>query len=73
MITTNAGEQCEVLGVKVDKLDKPRISKIVDGEKLIQAEYAAFRKRKFEMLASEYRDQITSAVKRAEASSSAAK
>jgi len=70
VITTNAGEQCEVMGVKFDELKKPRISKIVDGEKLIQAEYAAFRKRQFEVLASEYRDQITSAAERAASASS---
>ena len=43
MITTNAGEECEVLGTKFPKLDKPRISKIVDGAKLIDAENQAFR------------------------------
>ena len=50
MITTNTGEQCELLGQKIDKLDKPRISRIVDGQKLIQAEYDAFRKQQYERI-----------------------
>ena len=43
MITTNAGEQCEVLGVKFDKLDKPRISRIVDGDGLIRGGIRCFQ------------------------------
>lgn len=74
MITTNAHDQgCDVLGVKFDKLTKPRIAKIVDGEKIIQAERQAFRKRQFEMLASEYRRQITTAVEKANSASSTVK
>src|SRR5262249_11546474 len=63
MITTNAGEKgCEIFGQKIGKLEKPRISRIVDGEKLMQAESDAFRKKQYEMLASECRNQIASAV-----------
>ncbi len=69
MITTNAGEQCEVLGVKFDKLKKPRISKIMDGEDLIQAEFDAFRKKQYEFLASGYRKRVEDAVKKAKAAS----
>jgi hypothetical protein len=60
------------MGQKIGKLDTPRISRIVDGDKLIDAEYDAFRKQRYEMLASEYRDQIASAVERAKAASSSA-
>jgi hypothetical protein len=64
MITTNAGEECEVLGAKLSKLVKPRISKIVDGEEIIKAEYNEFHKRKYEKLASEYRNRIAEAIEK---------
>lgn len=70
LITMNAGEECELLGVKIPKLDKPRISKIVDGKKLIAAEYESFRKQQYELLASEYRNEIAFAVERAKSAAS---
>ncbi len=54
LLATNTGEQCEILGRRME-LEKPRISKLVDGGALIQAEFNAFRKTQFELLASEYR------------------
>jgi hypothetical protein len=71
MITTNAGGECEFMGQKLGKLDKPRISRIVAGQKLIDAENEAFRQRQFDLLASEYRDQVTGAVERAKAAEAA--
>jgi len=72
VITTNTGDECEkvFLGPKFGKLPKPRTSKIVDGDKLIQEEYDAFNKRKLEVLASEYKNAITSAVEKAKSASS---
>jgi hypothetical protein len=73
MISTNAGKECDVLAIKLGKLAKPRISKIVDGEELIKVEYDAFRKRQYEMLASEYRGRITKAIERAKSASSSSR
>jgi hypothetical protein len=62
--------KCEFMGTEFPKLDKPRISKIVDGDKLIEAEREAFSKRKYELLASEYRNEVAAALERAKSASS---
>lgn len=67
MVTTNAGEECaEVWGLKFDKLARPRISRIVNGDKLIAEEYESFKRKQFELLASEHRAEIAEAIKRAQ-------
>lgn len=38
LITKNTGNDCDVLGQKMEQLKQPRISQIVDGEKIIAAE-----------------------------------
>jgi hypothetical protein len=58
LITKNTGNDCEILGEKMDTLKKPRISQIVDGEKIIAAEHQAFKQKAYDMLSSEFRTQI---------------
>ena len=52
-ITRNAGGDCEAMGIKLDKLPKPRIAQIVDGSKIIREEFAKVEKAAFEVLASD--------------------
>ena len=56
-ITKKAGGTCEVLGTKVEKLSKPRISQIVDGKKIIDGEFARIGKMAFEALSSDFRNK----------------
>ncbi|MEQ1520555.1 MAG: hypothetical protein ABL936_04715 [Aestuariivirga sp.] len=58
LITKNSGEVCEVLGQKMEQLRKPRISQIVDGEKIIAAELQSFKKKSYLMLSSEFRARV---------------
>ena len=58
LITKNTGEVCEVLGQKLEQLRKPRISQIVDGEKIIAAELQSFKQKSYSMLSSEFRTRI---------------
>lgn len=58
LITKNTGEVCEVLGQKMEQLRKPRISQIVDGEKIIAAELQSFKQKSYSMLSSETRARI---------------
>lgn len=57
-ITRNAGGKCEVLGVTLDKLPKPRIAQIVDGSKIIRDEFAKIEKAAYEVLASDFRKKV---------------
>ena len=58
LITKNAGGTCEILGKKIEKLPKPRISQIVDGKKLISSEFANIEKMAYEVLSSEFRKRV---------------
>ena len=65
-ITRNAGGNCEVLGVKFDKLPKPRISQIVDGSNIIREEFAKIEKAAYDVLASDFRKKIAKLIKKEE-------
>lgn len=57
-ITRNAGGNCEVLGVKFEKLPKPRISQIVDGSKIIPGEFARIEKAAYDVLSSDFKKRV---------------
>lgn len=57
-ITRNAGGDCEVLGVKLEKLSKPRISQIVDGSEIIASEFAIVEKNAYDVLSSDFRKRV---------------
>ena len=58
-ITRNGDKDCEINGVSFPKLEKPRIAQIVDGEKIINAEFAKLKKMAFEMLSVNFQNAIT--------------
>jgi len=62
-ITRNAGGNCEVLGTTMEKLPKPRISQIVDGEKIFEEEFGKIKEMSFSVLSSGYRNQIDKVLK----------
>lgn len=57
-MTRNAGGDCEFMGVKIPKLEKPRIGQIVDGSEIINKEFGAVTKAAFDVLASDFRAKI---------------
>jgi len=65
-ITKNAGGKCELLGEKVDKLPKPRISQIVDGEKIIKEEFSKIAKAAYDVLSSDFRKKTEKIMKKYE-------
>lgn len=58
LITRNAGGNCEILGVKLDKLSKPRISQIVDGSNILIQEFSKIEKAAYDVLSSDFRKRI---------------
>jgi hypothetical protein len=58
LITKNTGKECAVLGLKLEQLKKPRISQIVDGEKIIESELQLLKQKSYGMLSSEFRARI---------------
>lgn len=58
LITRNAGGNCEILGVKLDKLPKPRIAQIVDGSNIIRQEFSKVEKAAYDSLSSDLRKKI---------------
>jgi hypothetical protein len=61
-ITRNAGGNCELLGMKFDKLPKPRISQIIDGSSLINEEFSKVDKAAYDALSSEFRKKVENAI-----------
>lgn len=57
-ITKNAGGKCEILGTPIEKLAKPRISQMVDGQKIIDEEFGRISKAAYEVLASDFRKRV---------------
>jgi hypothetical protein len=57
-ITRNAGGDCQVLGVTFENLPKPRIAQIIDGSKIIAAEFATIEKAAYDVLASDFRRKV---------------
>ena len=57
--TRNGDKDCKINGVSFPKLKKPRIGQIVDGEKIINAEFSKLNKLAFEMLSANYQNAMT--------------
>jgi hypothetical protein len=62
--TRNTGKKCDFLGTAIPKLPKPRISQVIDGKKIIQAEYSKIQERAYSYLASDFRKQIDDLIKK---------
>ena len=54
MITKNLQKDCDLLGEKMERLKKPRIAQIVDGEEIIRAEYVKLRELKKGFLSKDF-------------------
>lgn len=55
----NTSGDCEtMLGDTIPRLDKPRVSRIVDGQEIINAEFNAISKETFTFFSSAFRDQV---------------
>lgn len=65
-ITRNAGGDCKILGVELEKLNKPRIAQIIDGSKIISAEFAKVGKKAFDALSSDFRKKAEALMKNAQ-------
>lgn len=61
-ITKNAGGKCEILGTPIEKLAKPRISQVVEGNKIFDQEFRKIKKIAFDFLASDFRTKVDKAV-----------
>lgn len=57
-ITRNGSGDCEILGQEIPKLEKPRIAQIVDGEEIINKEFAALSRKAFSFLSSDFRERV---------------
>ena len=59
----NTSGDCEtMLGVTIPRLDKPRVSRIVDGREIISAEFSAISQETFTFLSSSFRDRAEALV-----------
>lgn len=56
--TRNSGGKCDILGVSIPRLAKPRIAQIIDGSKVIQEEFAKIDKLAFDMLSSDFKIKV---------------
>jgi hypothetical protein len=55
----NTSGDCEtMLGVTIPRLEKPRVSRIVDGQQIINAEFNAISKETFTFFSSAFRDKV---------------
>lgn len=58
-ITRNAGGDCKLmLGGELEKLAKPRVAQIVDGEKIIEEKFSAVQKTAYNVLSSAFRKRV---------------
>lgn len=57
-ITRNGTGECEAMGVTFPKLEKPRISQIVDGEDIINKEFGELQKKAFSFLSRDFREKV---------------
>lgn len=58
-ITRNAGGDCKLmLGGKLEKLAKPRVAQIVDGEKIIEEKFGEVQKAAYKTLSSAFRNRL---------------
>jgi len=58
--TKNATSSCEVSGLKMENLRKPRVSQIVDGRKIFDEEFSKIERLAYEFLASDFRKKVES-------------
>lgn len=65
-ITRNAGGDCEVLGITLDKLSKPRIAQIVDGSKIIREEFTKIEKTAYNVMSSDFRKKVEKPISKEE-------
>lgn len=61
-IARNQAGECEVLGTSMPKLDRPRVSQILDGKEIISTEFANLKKTAYEVLSSEFRAKVDAAI-----------
>lgn len=61
-ITKNAGGKCEILGMPIEKLPRPRIAQVVDGKKIIKEEFGKITKTAYELLSSDFRKKVDQVV-----------
>ena len=57
-VTRNTGRECDVLGVRLPRLDRPRVVQIVNGAKIIDEEFAKIQKSAFDVFSSEFRSRV---------------
>lgn len=58
-ITRNAGGDCKLpLGGEFDKLKRPRVSQIVDGEKIFGEKFSEIEKKAYDVLSSSFRKRV---------------
>lgn len=58
-ITRNAGGDCKLpLGGEIDKLKRPRVSQIVDGEKIFDEKFSEIEKKAYDALSSRFRKRV---------------
>ena len=57
--TRNAGGDCKLpLGGELERLPKPRVAQIVDGEKIIKEKFVELQQAAYKVLASEFRKRV---------------
>ena len=61
--TRNAGGSCEVLGATFEKLPKPRISQIVDGEKIFNEAFQKVEAGAYNVLSSDFKNRVEKSLK----------
>lgn len=61
-ITKNAGGKCEIMGKKIDKLEKPRIAQVVEGKTIFEKEFERISKIAYSHLASDFRRKVDEGV-----------
>lgn len=63
-ITRNSDGNCQYLGVNIPKLDKPRISQIIDGEEILYSEFKKIEQAAFSFYASKYKEKVRQLIKK---------
>lgn len=58
-ITRNAGGDCKLmLGGELEKLSKPRVAQIIEGQKIIQDKFGEMQKAAYDVLSSDFRKRV---------------
>jgi hypothetical protein len=61
--TRNTDRECKILDKTIEKLQKPRTAQIIDGKKIIEAEFDNIQRRAYERLSSDFRKKVEDLVK----------